>query len=149
MQLLFPNRSQSLVPKTRATLVQLAKDYGKSSAGVPDLGPLTEETYPDYVYYITGFYPCPVCGGPMGRRSMGEPVEVSVPLKMGSHISFTVRTRERFTPLQCLNYPVHTLIASKHEPDEWERRLGPLCEKHGLYLTECVECLECLKGGTQ
>src|SRR5512139_561584 len=75
---LFHNRSQSLVPRTRATIVQLCKDYGISEKEAPNHGPLSDSNYPTYVKSITGFYPCPVCGGPQGRVLTGEARTVEV-----------------------------------------------------------------------
>ena len=138
---LFHNRSQSLVPRTRATIVQLCKDYGISEKEAPNHGPLSDSNYPTYVKSITGYYPCPVCGGPQGRVLTGEARTVEVPTAVGSRYYYKIEVPETWSSVRCLKHPCHTLIAQKHDQCEWEERLGPLCEKHGLYSLECKDCL--------
>lgn len=41
----------------------------------------------------------------------------------------------------CIDFPVHTIVSERSDPDFWNLFLGSLCE-HGFYVAECHICWE-------
>lgn len=134
----FPNKSKSLLPISRETLLRLCKTFDKDPQGLTDHGKLTEQNYPLYVREITMFDPCPICNGPRGivELSAARMIKVCWARRFRKY-----KTKTVFSPVRCLRFPVHSVILAASDPhSNWVRVTESLCE-HGLY---CVECRKCM-----
>lgn len=140
----FPNESKSLLAISKETLIALCVQFGKDPRKLPRRGELDETNFPLYMADITEFRPCSICNGPRGIVKLGESSLREV-LFMGR--MWESQTLAIYSPIRCLNYPVHSIIESSRDPlSNWNRIARPedLCE-HGYYRVECGECKEKLK----
>lgn len=138
----FPNQSKSLRPISREYLLELCKRFGKDGRKLPKYGDLNEETFPLYMTAITGFRPCPICNGPRGIVKLDDS---RVYRMLYLTRMMTSQTLAIYSPIRCLDYPVHSLIERSKDPlSNWERNTCNLCD-HGLYFIECKDCRKNLK----
>lgn len=134
-------RSKAILPKTRESVRNIWNEAVKEwkAKGIvvpkePNLGPV-EENYHAYVKYITGFEPCPICGGPMKRHETNPANYLTVG---GDKPLYQLQLSE----VKCARFPVHGILARNKELAE--KVLLQLCE-HGYAVVECSECLEKMK----
>lgn len=145
----FLNQSKSLLPISRKTLEDMCIKFGKNPKDLTNRGKVNEANYPDYVREITGYSPCPICNGPRGYVKLGES---RVHRMLYLTRMFDFQTKAIYSPIRCLQYPVHSIIQRSKDPlANWERNTRNLCD-HGFYFVECKEChqnLEEVKHGLE
>jgi len=128
-------RSRSWLEPTKDNILKVAKKLGIAS--LPKLtrkeGETDQHLYERYLENMTGLPPCLICNGPQERRLVSERKEL-----VWEHRKQT--WSESWSQPKCILYSIHSAALYGKTPEEIDRNLGPVCQAHGYYMTECSEC---------
>lgn len=131
-------KSKSWIEPTPKNIKKIANEFGLKNGEVPKLSRRKDETdqelYVRYIIEITGHEPCLICNGPRERKLISEEKEL---IWQGRKQVWP----EEWSAPKCKRYRIHdaALALCKTEA-QIERALGPICNEHGLFISECPEC---------